>query len=122
MKLRVILSLLTVIPLSFAACAHTEQEKEKKHYESRVDDRIDDMEHNIKRLQARYDQQVEGPAKAEVGAKIDALKREKDAARDTLKELEKRSTTTWIDKKAEVDRALARMDAAYDAALRTVAH
>lgn len=115
------LKLLWVIPFLMLSCAHSPQEKMKRDYQNSAENRIDDMQDNIKQLEKRSEQLL-GEPKLELTSAIDKVKAEKTDAEAQLKELKARDASTWVEKKASVDQSLSEMEEAYNGALSILAH
>ncbi len=109
----------TIASLALLACTHSPEEKRKRDFESSAQDRIGNMESNIKSLEARNSQLL-GTPKQELGAAITALRTQTDEAKSELKELSARDANTWLQKKNTLDQELFEMDTAYNSALEVL--
>jgi hypothetical protein len=114
--MRIVKAVATAAILVAAGCAHTEEEKLMRSYNRQASGRLDTMDENIARLEARQAQLL-GQPKARLGSAITELKKETAAAKAEVLELKARSVGTWTEKKPTVDTQLGAMDQAYDRAL-----
>lgn len=101
------------------ACAHTADEKRKNEFQSNAQSRISKMESNIENLEQR-NKELLGQPQVDLTSAINELKTQTAEAKDEVAELKARSTDTWLEKKANVDKELYDMDGAYNAALRVL--
>jgi septal ring factor EnvC (AmiA/AmiB activator) len=119
MKLIAILKSLLVLSW-LSACAHTSDlEQRKQTFEQHADDRLSNMNDNIKSLEKRSSQLL-GEPRQQLNEAISGLKQQVANSRAELGELKGRSGSTWVEKKEQVDRQLYEMERSYNGALNVL--
>lgn len=120
MKLKPLTLAALVAVASISGCAHRSDEASRKEaFQDNTDDRIDNMERNIRSLKQRSSQLL-GEPKQELDAAIVKLEDQVAVARAELRELQSRGSAEWVQKKEQVDQHLYEMDNAYSKALSTL--